>query len=150
MDSQPTRASLASVDARVARLEQAQADTDAKIGLISLEQQHTRELMNSKFSTLEATLNAQGSKLDQFIQRIEAMILDATKQSGDLTSSPVGRLVDGRLVRLEAKAEITESFLDQLKGMGTAMRWVIGTSVMGFLLGVVSLLSTFGVIGGGN
>jgi len=147
MDSQqPTRASLASVDARVARLEQAQAETDAKIGLIQLEQQHTRELMNSKFATLEATMNANTSKLDQFIARIENMILDATKQSGDLTASPVGRQVDQRLTRLEAKTEIAESFMDRLNGMGTAMRWVIGTSVIGFLTGLLALLGAFGVI----
>jgi uncharacterized coiled-coil protein SlyX len=134
------RASLASVDARVARLERAQAETDTKIGLLNLEQQHTRELMNSRFETLEMAVNAQTQKLDAFIGRIESVILTATKNSGDLSSSPVGREVDRRLTKLEAATEVHESFIDQLKGMGTAMRWVIGSSVLGVITGVVGLI----------
>lgn len=149
MEQQQQRASLSSVDARVARLEAAQAETDAKIGLIQLEQQHTRELMTSRFSTLEVALTSQSQKLDQFITRVETMILDATKSAGDLTASPVGRQVHERITKLETKQELQESFIDQLKGMGTAMRWVIGTSVLGVITGVGGLvLAAIKVFGG--
>lgn len=144
--AQPTRASLASVDARVARLEQAQAETDSKVALIQLEQTHTRELMNSRFTTIEVGIAGQGKKLDDFIARIEAMVLEATKSSGDLTSSPAGRQVDMRLTRLESATELQGSFIDQLKGMGTAMRWVIGTSVVGFLVSLLSLATSAGFV----
>lgn len=137
---QPTRASLASVDARVARLERAQAETDTKIGLLNLEQQHTRELMTSRFETLEVAVKSQGSKMDGFIQRMETLILDATKNSGDLNASPVGREVDRRLTKLEANQEVHESFIDQLKGMGTAMKWVIGSSILGVITGIGGLV----------
>lgn len=143
----PTRASLASVDARVARLEQAQAETDSKVALIQLEQTHTRELMNSRFTTLEVGIAGQGKKLDDFIARIEAMVMEATKSSGDLTASPVGRQVDSRITKLESRTELHNEFIDQLKGMGTAMRWVVGTSVLGFLVSLVSLATSAGFVG---
>ena len=146
MEQQPSRATMASVDARVARLEQAQADTDGKIGLIQLEQTHTREIMTARFTALEVGQTAQTQKLDQFITRIETMILDATRSSGDLTSSPAGRQVHERLTKLETRSEMQESFIDNLKGMSTALRWVIGTSITGFIVAMVSLLKVLGVV----
>jgi len=144
--TQPSRATMASVDARVARLEQSQAETDRNISLIQLEQQHMRELMTSRFTTLEVAINGQGQKLDSFIARIETMVLDATKSAGDLTSSPVGRQVHERLTKLETKSEVQETFMDQLKGMSTALKWVIGTSVTGFVVAMLSLLRAMGVV----
>jgi len=147
VEQQQARTSIASVDARVARLEAAQAETDNKIGLIQLEQTHTRELMTARFATLETGQIAQTQKLDQFIMKVEGLIMESIKGSGDLTASPAGRQVQERLVRLEAKAEVHESWMDQIRGMSTVIRWVIGTSVIGFLTSIVSLLTTAGVIG---
>jgi hypothetical protein len=139
------RASLQTVDARVARLEEAQRSTDIAITNIQSEQVHLRELMMARFSTIETTLTAQGGKLDTFIGRIENMILDATRSAGDISASPAGRLVHDRLIKLETKSEIHDTFIDQAKGMGTAMRWVIGSSLVGFLTGLAGLLKAAGV-----
>lgn len=141
------RASVASVDARLARLETAQAEqvkaqagTDAQIKLIQLEQQHMRELMNSRFTTIENGIVSQGRKLDDFIARIEGLMTEAMKTAGDLTATPVGRQVSDRLSKVETKQEIHETFIDQMKGMGTAMKWVIGSSILGLITGITSIV----------
>lgn len=137
-DSQPTRATVASVDGRVAALETA-------LGLVQLEQKHLKELMTSRFTAIETAIGAHGQKLDGFITRMETMILEATKSSGDLTSSPAGRQVHERLVALETQQRVDSSFLDQMRGMGKAMTFVIGTSVIGFLMGLASILKMAGL-----
>lgn len=139
-ETSQTRATIASVDQRVASLEAAQA-------LIQLEQSHLRELMQSRFTAIEVSLSTQGAKLDGFITRIESMVLEATRNSGDLTSSPAGRLVHERLTTLETQSKLDASFLDQMRGMGTAMKFVIGTSGVSAVLAILSILRVSGVIG---
>lgn len=135
------RASIASVDARVARLEDAQAKTDGTLVLVQAEQTHLRELISARFQTIENSLAAQGSKLDQFVTRIEAMILDATKQAGDLTASPVGRQVHDRITKLEMTVERHDTFVDRWHGTSTALKWAIGSSLTGLLTTIGTLLA---------
>lgn len=133
------RASLQTVDARVARLEEAQGRTDQTLAILGAEQKHLRELMTSQFQTVNTAITAQGGKLDAFISEIRSMILEATRNAGDLSASPVGRDVDKRLTALEEKGKLHDSFIDNLRGMSTAMKGAFGVSGLSALIGLATL-----------
>lgn len=88
------RPTTASIDRRVERLEHAQAETDRKIDQVSMQVGFVKEMMDLKFTSIEA-----------FMKRIEEMIADATKNAGDIRANPLGRQVDDRLAKLERRAD---------------------------------------------
>lgn len=139
------RASLQTIDARVGRLEDAQGKTDIAITAIQSEQVHLRELMTARFTSIESTLAAQGAEFKNFVGRMENLILEATRNSGDLDASPAGRDVNKRLTALEAKGDLHDSFIDRFQGMSTAVRWAIGTSGIAFLIGIATLAKMAGL-----
>lgn len=144
-DQQSTpRSSIAGVDARVARLESAQAATDTKVELIQLEQSHLRELMSSRFTSVEALLHEQATSLKAFITRIDTMILQGTASSGDLEATPAGRNVSKRLHDLETEADKQQSFRDEITGMTTMLKILFGGSVLSMVVSGIALAKTLG------
>lgn len=147
------RPSISSVDARVGRLEEAQArlegrqlEQDGVMKLIQLEQTHIREIMTSRFVSLESSVASHGTKLDSFIGRMEALISDGMKQSMDLKESPLGRQVDARLVTLESEQETQKIYRAEQRGMWRLVVAIGGSSLISLVVSVVLILKTAGVL----
>lgn len=152
MSDEP-RPSISSVDARVGRLEEAQSRLEATqlkqdgvMNLIQLEQTHIREIMSSRFVGLEAQMQAQSSKLDTFMGRMEALIAEGLKQQADLEATPLGRLVDERLNKVEAWKDVSVQFHSEVRGMAKVVAAVTGTSILAFAASVFAILNSMGVI----
>jgi hypothetical protein len=145
------RASIASVDARVRGLEVAQAELaqkqveqDGVMRLIQLEQQHIREIMTARFVGLEGLLQSQGSKLDNFIGKIEVMIADGQRQSTELGASPLGRQVDERLKRAEQWVEISKEFHAEQRGQRKLITALVGGNVLAAVAALFAIARTLG------
>lgn len=152
-DEQTPRPSISSVDARVGRLEDAQGRLEARqleqdgvMRLIQLEQTHIREIMTSRFVSLEAAMATHGTKLDNFIGRMDALIDKAMAQAGDLDATPLGRQVGARLLAVEQEQEIQRDFRAEIRGVTTTVRVLTGGSVAGFLMALFALGKATGVI----
>lgn len=147
-----TRPSISSVDARVGRLEEAQGrledkqiEQDGVMKMIQLEQQHIREIMTSRFVSIETTLTAHGTKLDTFIGEMRALISDGMKQSTELEASPLGRQVAARLVAIEKDQKIQAEHRAEQRGMWKLVVAIGGTSLVSFVLSIVLILNVTGV-----
>lgn len=147
------RPSISTVDARVARLEDAQSrlearqlEQDGMIRLIQQEQGHLREIVNARFTTIEQQLNANASKLDNFIGKIDTMISEGMKQQSDLKASPLGRQIDERLTKVEAWEDVSRQFHSEVRGMTGTLRVITGGSVAGFCVAVFALLKSMGLV----
>ena len=137
MSEENVRPSISSVDARVGRLEEAQRRLEDKqieqegiMKMIQLEQTHIREIMTSRFVSLETTLQAQGTKLDGFIGKIEVLIQESMKQSTELNASPLGRQVDERLKRTEAWVEVSKEFHAEQRGQRKLVTAMVGSNAL--------------------
>ena len=109
------RPTNASIDRRVEKVEEAVHKLEVshnemlrKIDRLELGQDHLKEIISARFSTIESGQVAQGlktdavgEKLDSFINKIDAMVSEALKTSGDLEATPVGRRVKEDLDDLE-------------------------------------------------
>lgn len=153
MEERSQRATISSVDARVARLEESHAVLSAKqieqdgvMRLIQLEQQHLREIMTSRFVGLEGLLQSQGSKLDNFIGKIEMMIADGQKQSTELAASPLGRQVEARLVRAEEWVERAKESDAEDRGRRRLIQAMVGSNVLSAVLALAALGKALGVL----
>ena len=154
-DEQPiSRPSISSVDARVARLEEAQGRLEARqleqdgvMKLIQLEQTHIREIMTSRFVSLEGTLQSHGSKLDNFIGKMETLIAEGMKQGMDLKASPLGRQVDERMQKTEQWVEISKEFHAEQRGQRKVITGLVGTNVLAFMAALFSLAKSLGWLG---
>lgn len=114
--------------------------------LVQLEQQHLREIMTSRFAALEGMMQAQSSKLDGFIGKVELLIAEGQRSSQELTASPLGRQVDHRLTAVEEAARQWSDFQSRLVGMTTLVRGLLGTSVAGLILGLFGFANAMGWI----
>lgn len=131
------KATTASIDRRVERLEGLVAEQSNAISLLSAEQKHLRELMTMQFDGLDAQLKLQGAKLDAFISRIDTFIDSTNRQSGDLQATAVGRAVDERLDNLEKTVNNNAKFI---AGFGGIMPMV---SIVGSLVAVAKAFGLF-------
>lgn len=152
-DAANPRPSISSVDARVGRLEMAQTELankqieqDGVMRLIQLEQQHIREIMTSRFVGLEGLMQVQGSKLDNFIGKMETLISEGMKQSTELEASPLGRQVDARLKRAEEWVETSKEFHAEQAGMRKLVVALTGTSAIGFMAALAALGKVMGIL----
>lgn len=152
-DATNPRPSISSVDARVGRLEMAQTELankqieqDGVMRLIQLEQQHIREIMTSRFVGLEGLMQVQGSKLDNFIGKMETLISEGMKQSTELEASPLGRQVDARLKRAEEWVETSKEFHAEQAGMRKLVVALTGTSAIGFMAALAALGKVMGIL----
>ena len=139
-DSRPT---TASIDRRVERLELAQAETDRKVDQVALKMEYMSELMSLKFSSMESSQSAMGSKLDTFMTKIDALIAEGMKQASDLRAMPLGRQVDDRLLRLEQQADQAENFISQARGFGGTFRLYV-LPVLAMVVAITAVLVRLG------
>ena len=154
-DEQPiSRPSISSVDARVARLEEAQGRLEARqleqdgvMKLIQLEQTHIREIMTSRFVSLEGLVQGHGTKLDSFIGRMEALVAESMKQGSELKASPLGRQVDERLSRAEQWVQVSKEFHAEQRGQRKIITGLVGTNVLAVMAAAFSLAKSLGWLG---
>lgn len=151
-DQTPSKPSISSVDARVGRLEEAQSRLEARqleqdgvMRLIQLEQTHIREIMTSRFVSLEQQLQGTSAKLDNFMGKMEALVEKSNQNAGDLNATALGRLVDGRLRVLEDANKEYRDFRANVNGMTSVLRVTLGGSLLGLVVGVIALARAFGV-----
>ena len=132
IEDRAARATIASVDARVA--------------LVEVEQRHLRELMDARLGGLEDAIKEHGTKLDQFIGKMDGMISEGMRQATELTASPLGRQVDERLKKTETWVEVSKEFHAEQRGQRKLIIALIGTSPIVAGVAIVSLLNSLGVI----
>jgi len=113
------RATTASIDRRVERLEQAQAEMAQQIALVQLEQSHLKELVNSRFSSLESAIGMLGAKLDSITTLIQAA-------SADAMATPAGRNALATLTQLQAQVDTHDQLINQAQGSIRAWKWLAG------------------------
>ena len=116
METNNTRPTTASIDRRVERLEIAQSETDRKVDALGSKLSFLEEFMKLQFDGLRVGLSAQQTEFKAFVNRIDALILEGTKQSGDLSSTPAGRQIVKALETLQAGREENRKSIDALKG----------------------------------
>lgn len=143
-DAENPRPSISSVDARVARLEEAQLRQDGQMQLIQLEQQHIREIMTSRFVSLEASQNSLGSKLDNFIGKMETLITEGMKQQADLDASPLGRQINDRIKVTETWVEISKEYAAEQRGQRRLVASLLGTNVLSAAMALFAIAKTLG------
>lgn len=143
-DAENPRPSISSVDARVARLEEAQLRQDGQMQLIQLEQQHIREIMTSRFVSLEASQNSLGSKLDNFIGKMETLITEGMKQQADLEASPLGRQINDRIKVTETWVEISKEYAAEQRGQRRLVASLLGTNVLSAAMALFAIAKTLG------
>ena len=114
--------------------------------LIQLEQTHIREIMTTRFVSLEGMVQSHGSKLDTFIGRMETLITDGMKQSSDLKASPLGRQVDARLEKAEQWVEVSKEYHAEQRGQRRLVTGLVGTNVLASAAALFSLAKSFGWI----
>jgi hypothetical protein len=136
-ESRPT---TASIDARVGRLEAAQAETTRKVDQLDIKMEFLGELMKLKFSAIETGVGAVNGKLDAFIVKIDGMVADGLKQSTELTASPLGRLVDKRLTVLEGKADVADRLIVASSSFGGFVR-MYAVPVAALALSLIAMVS---------
>lgn len=145
------RPSISSVDARVGRLEEAQSRLEARqleqdgvMRLIQLEQTHIREIMTARFVSLETHMSEHGTKLDNFIGKIDALIAEGMKQQADLEASPLGRQIEKRLAGVESWEQVSRTFHAEVQGMTKVVTAMFGTSVASLLIAGFAIAKTLG------
>ena len=131
------RPTTASIDRRVERLEASQAATDRKVDSLSERLGYMDDFIKLRFSTVEAAINAQSSKLDVFMSRIESLMLEAARSAGDLEATAAGKQVNGRLKAIETLADEHQSEIDQFRG---ALRLIGLLGALGSLLGATATI----------
>jgi len=134
------RPTNSSIDARVARVELAQAATDKKVDELTFKLGYMDEFNKLKFGTLEAQNSALSSKMDAFISEMRGLIQKGMEQAGDLRASSAGRLVDDRLDAVEERGVKNREYLDQMRG---AMRLAQGMAALGAALGGLATAISF-------
>ena len=122
-DETPPRATTASIDRRVERLEVALESQRASMSALerkvdsSIEHQgYTDELLRMKFTGLEAGQSTASAKFDAFVARFDNTMAEAMRSAGDLEATAVGKLVNTRLARVEDRTETHQSDIDQMRG----------------------------------
>jgi hypothetical protein len=128
MSEENGRATTQTIDRRVAKLEDLQAETDRKVDNLDLKVGYMKDMVDLKLTSVQNS-----------VAKIETMIDDAMKQAGDIRSNPLGRQVDDRLVRHGNEIdELTES-MNQMKGAYRAA--IVLLSIISALAGAASILS---------
>lgn len=134
------RATTASIDRRVERLEESQGIMQSAINALSTDVQllksdlsHIRDLMGSRFSTVEATLSTLAAKLDQLLTLGQSW-------AGDLTQTPAGRMTMEAMTRLEGsvalistRADAHDADIREAKGMAKGIKLILGGSLIALL-----------------
>lgn len=150
-ESLPSKPSISSVDARVGRLEEAQGRLEARqleqdgvMKLIQLEQTHIREIMTSRFVSLESSVASHGTKLDGFIGRMETLIAEGMKQGADLKASPLGRQIDERLQKTEQWVEVSKEYHAETRGQRRIITSLVGTNVLSAAAAAFALAKSLG------
>lgn len=134
-DEPHERPTTASIDRRVERLESSQAETDRKVDLLASKLGYLDDLIKLKFTTVEAAIGAQSAKLDSFMAKMDALVLESTRQSSDLEGTPIGRQVSSRLSKVEITTDEHQSELDKVEG---AIWLVRGIATAGMALGGIA------------
>ncbi len=114
--------------------------------LIQLEQTHIREIMTSRFVSIETLLHSQGTKLDGFIGKMDALVEKSLQQGSELSASPLGRQVDHRLNEIETWVDYSKDFHARLGGMGWLLRGIFGVSAISMLTALFALAKSIGWI----
>lgn len=128
-DTPETRPTNASIDRRVEKVEDAvhklelsHIELDRKIDRLEMGQTHMKEILSSRFSTIESgqmsqanKTDAVGKKLDSFMDEIHKMVADSLKTAGDIEATPVGRLVKEELDKLDTGRENNSKRIDALE-----------------------------------
>lgn len=137
------RATTASIDRRVERLEIAQTEMDRKVAALDVKVDYIRQFMELRFSTLEASLGATGAKLDAFMAKIDTMTQDNMQKQADLDASPLGRQVSKRLSDLEEQADKAAGFMTTARGLGYIISAYVVPAVA-VTISTLALLRSFG------
>lgn len=150
----PRAGSWASIENRVEKLEQRVSEVENMVAgvshdvtglsvemkLISSEQSHQKELMNTRFTAVEALIGTLTSKVDNLLNDLRDSYID-------IKASTVGQnSIDKDLTELNAKVAAQQKLFDQLNGMGIIYRYVAGAGVAALLMSAAALLHSLGVI----
>lgn len=145
-DNGTPRPSLSSIDARIGRLEVGQVERDGAMALVTAEQRHIREMMDSRFGSLESHVREQGSKLDEFIGEMRTLITKGIEQQTELSASPLGRAVDERMKRTESWVEISKDFHAEQRGQRKVITGLVGTNAFAAAAALAALGKAMGWI----
>ena len=85
------RATTQSLDRRVERLEVANAELSRTVDRLELGQDHLKEMMSARFSTVEATQQATNAKLDQLSTYLQGLVAAAQAQQIAWRETPAAK-----------------------------------------------------------
>lgn len=150
----PKSGTWASIELRVERLELRVGELETAVSsvsrdvaglvtdnkLIQQEQTHQKELMQTKFESLENLMHAIGAKVDSLIDDVKA-------NYGDTRASMASHSdYEKEISSLREKVEAQQKLFDQLSGMGIIYRYAAGAGVAALLMSGAALLHSLGVI----
>lgn len=150
----PKSGTWASIELRVERLELRVGELETAVSsvskdvsglsidnkLIQQEQKHQKELMQTKFASLENLVKALSDKMDTIIN-------DVRNNYGDTRATLASNSdFEKEIAMLREKVEAQQKLFDQLSGMGIIYRYAAGAGVAALLMSGAALLHSLGVI----
>lgn len=154
MSDEPNgRATTATLDRRVERLEVAQAETNRTVDRLVLGQDHLRELVLARFSTIDATSANANTKLDRLFglfqedaQKTAAAEIERQKSAANWRDTPAGREYTAEMNVLRTKRDIDSSRIESIEKRQYLIAGGLGVLIfIGNLFGPVLAKLVFGV-----
>jgi chaperonin cofactor prefoldin len=154
----PHRSTNSDVVRRIERLEdsnvrvgQLLSELASKVELGTIERTHMKELLDARFGNVEANQKAVEAKIDSLM----SMWQQAMQNPG--STGATKRILEeyedfktetrNNIKEVATTVKVNSDFLQQLRGLGLSLKILFGTSVLGTVLGLLSLLA---VVQSGN
>lgn len=130
------RATTASIDRRVERLEERVDRVERGVDRIELNVVHAAELHKARFDTIDANSLALSVLVTALAARFDTAATESARMSGDPSSTPAGRQIVGDIAVLKVSAETSRSGIESIKRQNAY--WAGGLAVL------VALANLFG------
>lgn len=135
------------LDRRVERLEQSQAQMQAAISqlssdvrLLAADTSHVREMMNARFTSVEAAIAATSGKLDQ-------LILMGQQVSSDPSLTPAGKaimkVIENNIKEIDGlrtQVEEQDDWRVEVQGQLKLLKWITGGGLVSLIVLVAKLV----------
>jgi hypothetical protein len=111
------------------------------LGVVQLKVEHAQEMIRVRFTGLESAIATNTAKLD-------ALLEQRVNDGADPSATPAGRALLARVEASEKWQRDHEPTLQTARSIVVGWRVLAGGSVLTALVGIVSLLISFGVLRG--
>lgn len=108
------RATTATLDRRVERLETAQAETNRTVDKLALGQDHLRELVLARFSTLDAQAANTSTKLDRLFELFQNDNLQQARDLSNWRDTPPGKEYTAEMAGLKEQRDSDSKKLEKI------------------------------------